>query len=93
MEGVKAIAERVRRGVERIRFLDINGNLRITASIGIAAHAGSAKTKAIFQQAGEALYHAKQTDSNKCVRTFPPKEMPRLPRPSQRRHNLPFATG
>jgi len=69
LEGAYAIAERVRTAVEelRIKRLDRQGELRITASLGVAA-ASDGDKDALIAAADAALYAAKREGKNRTLR-------------------------
>lgn len=71
--GAYNVAERVREAIEALRFPLANGQgeLRVTASLGVAAAAttGSAKVD-VIAAADKALYEAKHTGKNRTMRGF-----------------------
>ncbi len=68
LQGAHAIAERIRTEIEalRIRRVDDQGTLRITASLGVAVAADGAKDTLIADADG-ALYTAKREGKNRTV--------------------------
>jgi diguanylate cyclase (GGDEF)-like protein len=71
VEGAMVTAERVRQRIEALRFPDIADELRLTASIGIAAAGAREETTAIFKRADDALYVAKRSGRNRCIMAEP----------------------
>ena len=67
MEGAKITAERIRVLIEQLRFTDINPDLRVTISIGIAEHAKIEGVEATLKRADDALYRAKNSGRNQCM--------------------------
>ena len=69
LEGAHAIAERIRTAIEALRVprLDGRGQLRVTASVGVAASAEGHKD-ALIADADAALYEAKRKGKNRTVR-------------------------
>ncbi|WP_261842178.1 EAL domain-containing protein [Aliamphritea ceti] len=62
------IAERIRLAIEESRDENIPGNLRITASFGVASLAGGAETpQELVEKADNALYVAKNNGRNRVV--------------------------
>jgi diguanylate cyclase (GGDEF)-like protein len=72
LEGSFAIAERVRSEIEALRIprLDGEGQLRVTASLGVAASADGNKD-ALIADADAALYTAKREGKNRVIRGVP----------------------
>jgi diguanylate cyclase (GGDEF)-like protein len=71
LEGAYNLAERVRAGIEELALplLDGDGNLRVTASFGVATLPGSADDmRELVAAADEALYRAKRAGKNRTVR-------------------------
>ena len=70
--GAFAIAERVRTAVEDLRIgrLDGDGQLRITASVGVAA-SDEGDGDALVAAADDALYRAKREGKNRTIRARP----------------------
>jgi diguanylate cyclase (GGDEF)-like protein len=71
LEGAYNLAERVRAGIEDLTLpvLDGEGNLRVTASFGVATLPGSADDmRGLVAAADEALYRAKRAGKNRTVR-------------------------
>ncbi|WP_205696085.1 diguanylate cyclase [Conexibacter sp. SYSU D00693] len=69
LEGAFNLAERVRTGIEALRFPLADGALRVTASFGVAALPVSAEDlRGLVAAADEALYEAKRTGKNRTVR-------------------------
>jgi diguanylate cyclase (GGDEF)-like protein len=68
LDGSAAIARRVRAAIEelRIRRLDGQGSLRVTASVGVAANDEGDKD-ALISEADVALYAAKRQGKNRTV--------------------------
>ncbi len=73
LEGAYNRAERVRREIEELTLpLPGGGELRVTASFGVATHPDSAAdTLELFAVADLALYEAKRTGKNRTVRAAP----------------------
>jgi diguanylate cyclase (GGDEF)-like protein len=69
LEGAFAIAERVRVAIEELRIprLDHQGDLHVTASLGVTASADGNKD-ALIAAADDALYAAKRQGKNRTVR-------------------------
>ena len=69
LDGTYAIAERVRAAIEELRIprLDDAGELRVTASLGVAAAAGG-DADGLIAEADGALYAAKRAGKNRTVR-------------------------
>ena len=69
LDGAYAIAERIRRQIERIQVprLAGPGTLRITASLGVAATTSGDK-KELLAEADAALYAAKRAGKNRTLR-------------------------
>ena len=78
--GAAMLAERMREAIEEltVRRLDGQGELKMTASFGVAALPGSATDKRyLIAVADEALYHAKRTGKNRVERAdVTPKTSP-----------------
>ena len=75
--GAAMLAERMREAIEelRVRRLDGDGVLNLTASFGVAALPGSATDKRyLIAVADEALYRAKRTGKNRVERADPTPE-------------------
>jgi len=75
--GAAMLAERMREAIEelRVRRLDGDGVLKLTASFGVAALPGSATDKRyLIAVADEALYRAKRTGKNRVERADPTPE-------------------
>ena len=75
--GAAMLAERMREAIEelRVRRLDGDGVLQLTASFGVAALPGSATDKRyLIAVADEALYRAKRTGKNRVERADPTPE-------------------
>ena len=72
MEGSFAIAERIRAEVAALRVhrLDGHGQLRVTASLGVAASADGHKDS-LIADADAALYRAKRAGKNQTLRATP----------------------
>jgi diguanylate cyclase (GGDEF)-like protein len=72
LDGAFSIAERVRSEIASLRIsrLDGEGQLRVTASVGVAASAEGDKDS-LIAEADAALYTAKRTGKNKTVRAQP----------------------
>ena len=69
LDGAFSIAERVRSEIASLRVprLDGQGQLRVTASVGVSASADGDKDS-LIAEADAALYTAKRTGKNKTVR-------------------------
>jgi len=79
LHGAYNLAERMRAEIEALELplLDGIGNLRVTASFGVATLPGSAEdTRGLFAAADDALYRAKRSGKNRTERAEP---SPRLP--------------
>jgi diguanylate cyclase (GGDEF)-like protein len=72
LDGAHAIAERVRDSIEALRIprLDGQGDLHITASVGVSATSGGNKD-ALIAEADAALYTAKRRGKNRAVKAQP----------------------
>jgi diguanylate cyclase (GGDEF)-like protein len=72
LDGAHAIAERVRTAVAELRIprLDGEGQLRITASAGVAA-SSEGDRDALIAEADSALYAAKRQGKNRTIRAQP----------------------
>jgi diguanylate cyclase (GGDEF)-like protein len=72
LDGAYAISERLRRAIEALRIprLDGAGDLRITASFGVAASADGDKD-GLIADADAALYAAKRQGKNRAVKAAP----------------------
>ncbi len=66
LEGAMVTAERVRERVAQLQFPDIDPDLRITVSIGVAEHVRRADSAATLKRADDALYRAKEGGRNRC---------------------------
>ncbi len=68
LEGVYAIAERIRTSIAALRIpcLDSRGTLRVTSSLGVAA-SSDAEKDALIADADAALYQAKRQGKNRTV--------------------------
>ena len=66
-EGAMITAERIRASIALLRFPHLDGELKLTISIGIASFTPNEDTSITFQRAGEALYQAKQAGRNRCL--------------------------
>jgi diguanylate cyclase (GGDEF)-like protein len=74
LEGAYNLAERVRAGIEELvlPLLEGDGELRVTASFGVATLPGSADDiRGLVAAADEALYRAKRAGKNRTVRAEP----------------------
>jgi diguanylate cyclase (GGDEF)-like protein len=74
LEGAYNLAERVRAGIEELvlPLLEGDGDLRVTASFGVATLPGSAEDiRGLIAAADEALYRAKRAGKNRTVRAEP----------------------
>lgn len=67
LEGAMITAERLRKQIEGLSFAQINPELCVTVSIGVAEHPRRGETAATLQRADEALYRAKHAGRNQCV--------------------------
>ncbi len=64
--GAVELAERARRGIERMRVAGDFGELKVTASIGVCAFpAGAQNREELLSRADQALYEAKRTGRNR----------------------------
>ncbi len=70
LDGTFAIAERVRATIEALRILRLDeaGELRVTASLGVAAASGAGDKDGLIAEADAALYAAKRAGKNRTVR-------------------------
>lgn len=66
LEGALVTAERVLERVAQLQFPDIDPDLRITVSIGVAEHVRRADSADTLKRADEALYRAKEAGRNRC---------------------------
>ncbi len=72
-EPLAHLGERLRRAVSDIIFFEIDGALRVTASVGVAAWDGSGESPAISEVLGAAdaaLYEAKRSGRNRVRTSF-----------------------
>ncbi len=68
-EAARKIAERLRKHVQSETFQTDAGPLKITLSIGVASYPLDATTReTLIERADQALYHAKRSGRNRCVR-------------------------
>ena len=67
LEAALITAERVRKKIEQLTFLDIDPTLRVTISIGVAEHDRKTDPAETLRRADEALYRAKGSGRNKCM--------------------------
>jgi diguanylate cyclase (GGDEF)-like protein len=69
MEGSFAIAERIRTSIEALRVprVDLDGTLRVTASLGVAAATDGTKDE-LIAEADAALYEAKRQGKNRTIK-------------------------
>ncbi len=67
MEGAMITAERVRSAVEALEFPEIDSNLHVTISIGVAEHARRTEAADTIKCADESLYVAKENGRNRSV--------------------------
>ena len=67
LEGAVNLAERVRRGIEDLAVRsDVNGALRVTASLGVATLPGAGyDARSLVEAADDALYRAKRMGKNR----------------------------
>jgi diguanylate cyclase len=65
--GACAHAERVRRSIEQHRFPEIDGDLRITVSIGVTQYRPREEISNALNRADRALYDAKASGRNRVV--------------------------
>lgn len=66
LEGAMVSAERVRERVAQLQFPDIDPDLRITVSIGVAEHVRRSDSAATLKRADDALYRAKEGGRDRC---------------------------
>lgn len=67
LDGAMVTAERVRTQIHDLRFPEINDNLQVSISLGVAEHLRQDPAAATLQQADEALYRAKHNGRNQSV--------------------------
>ena len=67
LDGARIKAERVRHSIENLRFSDIDPELRVTVSIGLAEHRDTEEVDATIHRADIALYRAKKEGRNRVV--------------------------
>ena len=68
LKGAVAVAERMREHLETSGISTMNGELRITASFGVAAREGAeAQADLLLEEADNMLYRAKQRGRNRVV--------------------------
>lgn len=67
LEGAMVTAERVRARIEQLQFTEIDPDLRVTVSIGVAEHVRRADSAVTLKRADEALYRAKEGGRNRSV--------------------------
>ena len=85
IETAKEAAERIRRGVEEMRFTTDKGAFSISISAGIASLCNSCSTLGeLLHRADEALYEAKETGRNRVVLHAPSSAPPHPPSPQGR---------
>ena len=65
-DGSMLLAERIRRGIERMEVLVPQRRSPVTVSLGVASLNGKEDGKALFKRADQALYQAKASGRN-CV--------------------------
>jgi len=65
-DGSMLLAERIRRGIEKLEVLLPQARLPVTVSLGVASLNGKEDAKALFNRADQALYQAKAAGRN-CV--------------------------
>ncbi len=68
IEGALVTAERVRERVEQLVFTAIDPTLCVTISIGVAEHDRQSDPAVTLRRADEALYRAKDSGRNKCIK-------------------------
>lgn len=67
LDGAMVTAERVRTQIHNLRFPEINENLQVSISLGVAEHLRQDPANVTLQQADEALYCAKHNGRNQSV--------------------------
>lgn len=67
IEGAMTIAERVREKISSLEFPEIDGQFRVTISVGVAEHDRRVAAAETMKRADEALYQAKEGGRNRCV--------------------------
>ena len=65
LEGARIVADRLRRETEQLGFTDVNPDLRISVSIGLAQHQPGDEIEQTLQRADDALYRAKAAGRNR----------------------------
>lgn len=65
-DGSMLLAERIRRGIEKLEVLLPQARIPVTVSLGVASLNGKENAKALFNRADRALYQAKAEGRN-CV--------------------------
>ena len=63
----KAVAERLRRRVQGLRFGEVDKRLRVTISLGVAGYRPGEPVEELLRRADEALYQAKAGGRNRVV--------------------------
>ena len=67
LEGAMVTAERVRTRIHDLRFPEVNVNLQVSISLGVAEHLRQDPAATTLQHADEALYRAKHNGRNQSV--------------------------
>ncbi len=70
MEEASQVVERIRLGIEAMRFDKVDSNARVTVSIGITALLPNISAAQLLKQADRALYEAKSKGRNRIVRGY-----------------------
>lgn len=65
LEGARIEADRLRRETEQLSFTNINPDLRLSVSIGLAQHQAEEEIEQTLQRADSALYRAKGAGRNR----------------------------
>ena len=68
LEGAYALAEKLRLAIQNKHFQYTNQRVSITASCGLARFRKSDSADSLFERADKALYHAKESGRNCCLK-------------------------
>ncbi|MCF8031472.1 MAG: GGDEF domain-containing protein [Desulfarculaceae bacterium] len=67
VERSRDVAERLRRRIEQESFPELDGDLKVTISIGVAEYQPNETVDEVLKRADQALYQAKRTGRNRTV--------------------------